>query len=228
MTLYCGTSGFSFKEWKGPFYPPKLPAGDMLAFYASRLPTVEINNTFYRMPRREVLAAWAEQVPASFRFAVKAPRRISHSKQLRDCAEEAAWFFKAAAALGERLGCVLVQLPPHARADAEKLQRFLELVPAGIAAAFEFRHPSWQDDAVYAALKTHDAAWVVADNDGTVPERLPATARWRYLRLRAPDYDDAALRAWKRHCEAADRAFVYFKHEDNAAGPAFAERMMKL
>jgi len=228
MKLYCGTSGFSFKEWKGPFYPAKLPAGEMLAFYGSRLPTVEINNTFYRMPRQSVLEGWAAQVPDSFCFAIKAPRRISHVKQLRDCEEEAGYFFNLVAVLGARLGAVLVQLPPHARADVEKLKVFLKLVPEGIPVAFEFRHASWKEEGIYAALKDHGAAWVTADNDGVVPLALPETAAWAYLRLRAPDYPPETLQKWKQRCEPFDQAFIYFKHEDDAAGPAFAERMMSL
>jgi uncharacterized protein YecE (DUF72 family) len=228
MKLYCGTSGFSFKEWKGPFYPAKLPAGEMLAFYGARLPTVEINNTFYRMPKRELLEGWAAQVPESFRFAVKAPRRISHVKQLWDCEAEASHFFGLVAVLGARLGAVLVQLPPHARVGVEKLKTFLKLVPEGIPVAFEFRHPSWRDEAVYATLKDDGAAWVTADNDGDVPDALPDTTTWTYLRLRAPDYPAAKLRAWKKRCERFDHAFVYFKHEDEAAGPAYAEQMLKL
>jgi len=228
MDLYCGTSGFSFKEWKGPFYPEKLPAEEMLAFYGARLPSVEINNTFYRMPKQSVLEGWAAQVPERFRFAVKAPRRLSHVKQLKDCSEEAGYFFSAVATLGTRLGAVLVQLPPHARVGVEKLDAFLELVPAGVPVAFEFRHPSWKDAAVYATLERHGAAWVTADNDGTVPPELPATASWTYLRLRAPEYTEATLREWKARCANFTRAFVYFKHEDGAAGPAFAERMLNL
>ena len=228
MDLYCGTSGFSFKEWKGPFYPEKLPADEMLAFYGARLPSVEINNTFYRMPKPSVLEGWAAQVPERFRFAVKAPRRLSHVKQLKDCSEEAGYFFSAVATLGTRLGAVLVQLPPHARVGVEKLDAFLELVPAGVPVAFEFRHPSWKDAAVYATLERHGAAWVTADNDGTVPSELPATASWTYLRLRAPEYTEAGLREWKARCANFTRAFVYFKHEDGAAGPAFAERMLNL
>jgi len=228
MDLYCGTSGFSFKEWKGPFYPEKLPADEMLAFYGARLPSVEINNTFYRMPKQSVLEGWAAQVPERFRFAVKAPRRLSHVKQLKDCSEEAGYFFSAVATLGTRLGAVLVQLPPHARVGVEKLDAFLELVPAGVPVAFEFRHPSWKDAAVYATLERHGTAWVTADNDGTVPPELPATASWTYLRLRAPEYTEATLREWKARCANFTRAFVYFKHEDGAAGPAFAERMLNL
>ena len=228
MKLYCGTSGFSFKEWKGPFYPEKLPANKMLAFYAERLPTVEINNTFYRMPRKSVLEGWAEQVPDSFRFAIKAPRRITHTKQLADCGEEAGYFFETLEALGQRLGVVLFQLPPHARVGVEKLSAFLELVPEDVPVAFEFRHPSWRDDAVFAALARCDAAWVTAHNDGGVPDELPKTSVHTYLRLRAPSYTDAALQAWKLRCEAFEHAFVFFKHEDEAAGPAFAERMLVL
>jgi uncharacterized protein YecE (DUF72 family) len=228
MGLYCGTSGFSFKEWKGPFYPAKLPADEMLRFYSTRLPTVEINNTFYRMPRPSMLEAWAAQVPETFRFAVKAPRRISHVKQLKDCAEEAAFFFGAVATLRLRLGAVLVQLPPHARVGVEKLAAFLKLVPAGLRAAFEFRHPSWNDPAVHGVLADHGAAWVTADNDGIVPSELIKTARWTYLRMRAPDYTDETLRTWRARCAPFETAYLYFKHEDEAAGPKFAERMLGL
>jgi uncharacterized protein YecE (DUF72 family) len=228
MKLYCGTSGFSFKEWKGPFYPEKLPNDKMLAFYAERLPTVEINNTFYRMPRPALLEGWCAQVPDTFRFAIKAPRRISHIKQLADCEEEAGYFFETLEVLGERLGVVLFQLPPHARVGVEKLGAFLELVPGHVPVAFEFRHPSWQDETVYAALAAHGAAWVTADTDGSAPPGLPNTGVYTYLRLRAETYTDDVLRAWKASCAAFDTAFVFFKHEDAAAGPAYAERMLRL
>ncbi|MGH8193883.1 MAG: DUF72 domain-containing protein [Woeseiaceae bacterium] len=228
MKLYCGTSGFSFKEWKGPFYPEKLPAAKMLAFYAERLPTVEINNTFYRMPRPNVLEGWAAQVPDTFRFAIKAPRRITHAKQLADCSEEAGYFFETLAALGERLGVVLFQLPPHARVGVEKLGTFLGLVPDNVPVAFEFRHPSWRDEAVYAALAQRGAAWVTADNDGGEPPELPKTGALTYLRLRAESYSDEALKSWKARCADFERAFVFFKHEDGGAGPAYAARMLAL
>jgi len=228
MELRCGTSGFSFKEWKGHFYPEKLPADQMLSFYAGRLPTVEINNTFYRMPRKDVIASWRDQVPPDFRFVIKASRRISHILRLKDCEEPAKYFFDAVAGLGERLGAVLVQLPPHFRADVAVLESFLDLVPDGIPVAFEFRHDSWQDDAVRAALAAHDAALVVADNDGNVPEALPASAGWTYLRLRAPGYPPAKLRAWRERLTPFERAYVFFKHEAEAAGPKLAERMQRL
>lgn len=228
MELYCGTSGFSFKEWKGPFYPAKLPAGEMLAWYAQKLPTVEINNTFYRMPRPELFESWVVQVPARFRFAVKAPRRITHVKQLSNCEQEAGWFFEALKALGPRLGVVLFQLPPHSRVGVDKLKRFLELVPESVPAAFEFRHPSWHDEAVFSALGGRGAAWVTSDTDGGEAPELPRTAPFTYLRLRAESYSDDALRSWKARCASFDRAFVYFKHEDEAAGPAYALRMLAL
>jgi uncharacterized protein YecE (DUF72 family) len=228
MKLYCGTSGFSFKEWKGPFYPEKLPAAKMLAYYAERLPTVEINNTFYRMPRKNVLEGWAEQVPDTFRFAIKAPRRITHAKQLADCSEEAGYLFETLEALGPRLGVVLFQLPPHARVGVEKLDVFLGLVPEGVPVAFEFRHPSWRDEAVYAALTRRGAAWVIADTEGGESPELPKTGPLIYLRLRAESYTDESLRSWKARCADFERAFVFFKHEDGAAGPAYAARMLAL
>jgi uncharacterized protein YecE (DUF72 family) len=228
MKLYCGTSGFSFKEWKGPFYPEKLPAGEMLAFYAERLPTVEINNTFYRMPRKSVLEGWAAQAPDTFRFAIKAPRRITHMKQLVHCDEEARYLFDALEVLGSHLGVVLFQLPPHARAGVEKLAAFLELIPADVPVAFEFRHASWSDAAVYAVLERRGVAWVTADNDGGEPPALPKTAAHTYLRLRAESYSDKALKAWKARCADFERAFVFFKHEDGGTGPGYAARMMAL
>jgi uncharacterized protein YecE (DUF72 family) len=228
MKLYCGTSGFSFKEWKGSFYPETLSANEMLAFYAERLPAVEINNTFYRMPRRAMLEGWLGQVPDTFRFAVKAPRRITHGKQLADCGEEVGYLFTTLETLGDRLGVVLFQLPPHARADASKLDTFLGLVPDGVPAAFEFRHPSWQIEAVYEALARHHAAWAVADYDGRDPGELPKTAAHAYIRLRAESYDDHSLKSWKRHCSHFEQAFVFFKHEEGGAGPACARRMLDL
>lgn len=228
MELYCGTSGFSFKEWKGPFYPEKLPANKMLGFYAERLPTVEINNTFYRMPKRDMLEGWAEKVPDTFRFAIKAPRLISHARQLANCDEAAEHLFETLTALGPRLGVVLFQLPPHARVGVEKLDAFLSLVPDNMPVAFEFRHASWHDETVYTVLEQHGAAWVHADNDGGEPPEFPNTAKLAYLRLRAAEYTDKNLNLWKKRCEDFERAFVYFKHEDGGAGPAFAKRMLDL
>ena len=228
MQLYCGTSGFSFPAWKGPFYPENLPAGDMLEYYAARLAAVELNNTFYRIPKGDVIAAWRDHVPEDFRFAVKASRRITHIKRLGDCAEPAGYFFDAVAGLGARLGCVLVQLPPTLRADVARLESFLELVPRDVAVAFEFRHDSWRDEAVLAVLGRHDAAWVTADDDGERPPELPRTASWTYLRLRAPAYSLKRLREWHARCADFERAFVFFKHEDDALGTKLARKMQSL
>ena len=228
MTLYCGSSGFSFKEWKGPFYPEKLPAGEMLQYYAERLPTVEINATFYRMPKRSMLEGWVTKVPEVFRFSIKAPRRITHSKKLKDCGDEVGYLFKALEVLESRLGIVLFQLPPHARVDVDVLKSFLSLLPPAVQTAFEFRHASWSDDAVYSALEAHGATWVVTDNDGEEVPNFPRTAAALYLRLRAEGYSDELLEAWKKRCAEFEQAFVFFKHEDGGAAPRLAQRMLEL
>lgn len=226
MTLYCGSSGFSFKEWKGPFYPEKLPAAQMLEYYAARLPTVEINATFYRMPKRSMLEGWLDKVPESFRFAIKAPRRITHSKKLKDCGDEIGYLFGNLEILGPRLGIVLFQLPPHARVDIDTLEAFLTQLPADVRTAFEFRHPSWREDSVLQALAARDAAWVVTDNDGEEVADIPRTGPSAYLRLRAEGYSDELLRAWHAQCGSFERSFVYFKHEDGGAAPRLAQRML--
>ena len=227
MRLYCGTSGFSYNAWKGPFYPAGLKADEMLAYYASRLSAVEINNTFYRLPSRALLERWRDQVPEGFRFAVKTSRRITHVKRLENCDDEAKAFFGAVDVLGERLGCVLVQLPPHFRIDVERLERFLELVPERVPAAFEFRHASWQDPAVFDVLTSRGAAWVTVDDEDAEPGTLPRTASFTYLRLRAPGYVPASLERWLDACAGFERAFVFFKHEDEGIGPKLAEQMQE-
>jgi uncharacterized protein YecE (DUF72 family) len=167
-------------------------------------------------------------VPEDFRFAIKSPRRITHVKQLVDCEQEAGYLFGALAALGERLGVVLFQLPPHARADVDRLDAFCGLVPDDVPVAFEFRHVSWRDEAVFAVLARHGAAWVTTDDEGGEPPELPKTATLTYLRLRGESYGDTALKAWKAGCAEFERAFVYFKHEAGGVGPAAAERMLEL
>jgi uncharacterized protein YecE (DUF72 family) len=229
MRLLAGTSGFSYKEWIGEFYPEKLPANAMLAHYATRLPTVEINNTFYRMPNAAAIAGWRSQVADSFRFAIKVPRRISHLKRLRDCRGEMEALLAAVADLGECLGSLLVQLPPHARCDAGALAGFLPLVPASTRVAFEFRHGSWHVPEVFELLKSHNAALVQSESDETF-ELLPWTADWAYLRLRRVTYDTADLERWLERLEAAPlvEAQVYFKHEDGATGPKLAAELLAL
>lgn len=229
MQVRVGTSGYSYKEWKGPFYPEDLGAARFLSFYAQRLPAVEINNTFYRMPDEKMLASWHEDTPSDFTFSMKSPRRISHIKRLRDCEQDVAEFVRRAGTLGDKCGPLLFQLPPFMKVDVALLDEFLDRAPAGPRYAFEFRHESWLNDTVYECLRKHDTALCVAETDDLhVP--LVATASVGYLRLRELDYDDERLRAWARRIAAQPwtRAYVYFKHEDEALGPKFARRFTEL
>ena len=233
MELHVGTSGYSYKEWKGSFYPEDLSAKDMLTYYGERLNAVEINNTFYRLPKASVLEAWAAQVPESFRFSIKASRRITHFTRLKaEARDPTQYLLSTVTALGERLGVLLFQMPPNLKKDAPRLAGFLEMLPEGTPAAFEFRHASWKDDEVYDALRRRDMAFVCADIDdqGGQDEPLVATASWGYLRLRRPDYDDTDLRRWAERIGALDweRAFVFFKHEDEGAGPRLAGRFLEI
>jgi uncharacterized protein YecE (DUF72 family) len=227
--LTAGTSGYSFKEWCGPFYPEKMPGSDMLRYYADRLPTVEINNTFYRMPAESVLAQWAGQVPAHFRFTLKAPRRITHEKRLREAGQHVAEFMRRAAALGDKLGVVLFQLPPFLKKDLPRLVDFLASLPPGRRTAFEFRHHSWQDDEVYQALRERGAMLCVTDTDeGDTP--FVSTSDAGYVRLRRTHYDDADLAAWAARIggHALPHTYVYFMHEDEALGTKFAARLNEI
>jgi uncharacterized protein YecE (DUF72 family) len=205
----------------------------MLRFYAGRLPAVEVNNTFYRMPTERLLSGWVSSVPEGFRFAMKAPQTITHRKRLKDAADPTAFLWKSAAALGERLGPVLFGLPPNLSKDLPRLETFLGLIPDGSRAAFEFRHPSWFSDDVYEALRRKGVALCVADAE-ELSTPLVSTAGWGYLRLRRPDYDDAAVAKWAADVagEPWEEAFVYFKHEEAGTGPrlarAFLDRVARL
>ena len=228
MRVLAGTSGFSYKEWKGSFYPDDLPAERMLAFYAERLPAVEINNTFYRMPKPALLESWAAEVPPEFRFVLKASQRITHFKRLKETASEVEYFFGVASTLGERLGPALVQLPPNLKKDLPRLEAFLATLPAEARPAFEFRHASWFEDDVFEALRAKGAALCVAE-DEELATPLVSTAAWGYLRLRRQDYDDAAVAAWADRVRGQtwSEAFVFFKHEDAGAGPRFAAQFLE-
>lgn len=231
MRLFVGTSGFSYKEWKGSFYPADLPVARMLGYYAERLPAVEINNTFYRMPTESLLGKWAAEVPETFTFVLKAPQRITHQKRLREAGEDVAHFFAIAATLGPRRGPVLFQLPPYLRSDLPRLRDFLALLPPGGRAAFEFRHESWFDDEVYQALRDGGAALCVSDTDEEGrPAPLVSTAGWGYLRLRRPDYGAAELAGWAERIRAQpwSDAFVFFKHEQEGKGAALATALLGL
>ncbi len=223
MRLFVGTSGFSYKEWKGSFYPEDLPASDMLRYYAERLSAVEINNTFYRMPKAAMLAQWAEQVPAGFVFVLKASQRITHQKRLKDAGGEVDYFFGQAAALGDRLGPVLLQLPPNLKKDLPRLTDFLALLPAGARAAFEFRHASWFEDDVFQALSDRGAALCVAE-DEELATPLRATTGWGYARLRRQDYgpEDLRRRAEQLPAAALERALRLLQARGRGRGPALA------
>ncbi len=230
MNLYAGTSGFSYKEWKGNFYPDKMPNDEMLAFYAGRLPSVEINNTFYRLPKREQLAAWAEQVPDTFRFAIKASQKISHMKRLKNVEEETGYLMDVVGELGARLGVVFFQLPPNFKQDLDRLSAFLATLPGDIPVAFEFRHASWFEDPVFDLLRQHNVALCLADADDDLEVPLVSTADWGYLRLRRPDYTAAELAEWREWVGGRKwkNAFVFFKHEEAGAGPRMAQAFLSL
>ena len=229
MKVRVGTSGFAYKEWKGSFYPEDIKAKDMLRYYATQLQSVEINNTFYRMPSEGVLREWAEQVPDGFTFVLKAPQLITHRKRLKEVESPAALFFERAGALGPRLGPLLFQLPPNLKKDMARLTTFLAQVSEDRRVALEVRHESWYDDEVYAALRAHDVALCVADTDEAAT-RFEATAGWGYLRLRRVEYAAADLQAWCARIASQPwrDAFVFFKHEDEGKGPQFARRFIDI
>jgi uncharacterized protein YecE (DUF72 family) len=230
MNLFVGTSGYSYKEWKGSFYPEDLPDKQMLRYYGERFRTVEINNTFYRMPSESVLKNWAKEVSAGFAFVLKAPQRITHKQRLKESADSVAYLFKVSAALEDRLGPVLFQLPPFLHKDLARLGDFLKILPAGRRVAFEFRHASWFDDEVYDALRGHGAAMCIAEAEGDLEVPFVATAPWGYIRLRRPDYGDRELRSWSKRIreQSWQDTFVFFKHEDEGVGPKLAARFVEL
>ena len=228
MIIRAGTSGFSYDEWKGSFYPDDLTRGDMLGYYAGRFGTVEINNTYYRMPKDDVLAGWAESVPEDFRFVLKANRRITHFKKLKGSAlEDMEYFWSQAETLADRMGPVLVQLPGNFHKNAERLREFLAALPDEVRPAFEFRHESWWDDEVYRALRDRNAALVIAQT-GEYTTPLVPTADWGYLRLRKVEYEDGEVAEWAARVEDQewDEAYVFFKHEEQGTGPELAKRFM--
>jgi uncharacterized protein YecE (DUF72 family) len=233
LHLLAGASGYAYKPWKGPFYPADLPDAEMLRFYAERLPTVEINNTFYRLPKPAVLEEWAAKTPEHFIFALKASRRITHIHRLKDVGETTDYLFETADRLGPKLGPILFQLPPYMKKDLDRLRRFCDGVSSSRAMAFEFRNETWLDDEVHAVLRDHDAALCVAETEGSPSgDDLPlvATASFGYLRLRRDDYSDADLTRWLARIRAQSwaRAYVFFKHEDEGTAPRLARRLLEL
>jgi uncharacterized protein YecE (DUF72 family) len=230
MRVHVGTSGYNYPEWRGTFYPDDLPAGKMFEWYAARFRTVEINYTFYRMPTPKTTGAWHDQAPAGFRYALKAPRRITHEKRLKDCADTVGFFAESARVLATHAGPLLFQLPPTFRCDLARLDAFLAVLPADLRAAFEFRHDSWLTEDVFTRLAEKHAALCIADfGDKTTP--LRATARHGYFRLRDEGYTPADIDAWAGRIADLggdwDDAFVYFKHEGEGKGPEFASAFVE-
>ena len=225
----AGASGYSFKEWKGTFYPEKMKPEEMLSWYAARLPTVEINNTFYQMPKVPVLENWASTTPGSFRFAIKASRRITHMSRLKadSAADSVAFLYRTLATLGAKRGPVLFQLPPFLKKDLARLADFLPLLPAGHMAAFEFRNDSWFSDDVYDLLKGAGASLCLSEREDNAPPPLVETAPWGYVRLRLENYADSDLEKWAARLAQTGwkQTYVYFMHEPTA--PAYAQTLMK-
>jgi uncharacterized protein YecE (DUF72 family) len=227
-TLLAGASGYSFKEWKGTFYPEKMKPEEMLRYYSERLPTVEINNTFYRMPRASVFEDWAAATPDGFRFAIKASRRITHMSRLKaeSVEEPLGYLYKAIASLGAKRGPVLFQLPPNLKKDLPRLEAFLGFLPEDHGAAFEFRNESWLDDEVYESLRGAGAALCLSEREDNAPPPIVETASWGYVRLRLETYTDEDLRKWAETIASTSwkETFVYFMHEPTA--PAYARSLM--
>jgi uncharacterized protein YecE (DUF72 family) len=230
MKIHVGTSGYGYKEWKGIFYPEKISPKEMLRFYSERLGAVEINNTFYHMPTEGVLASWAEQVPDDFVFALKAPQVITHLKRLRNVDAEADYLFRTLLVLKKRLGPVLFQFPKSFHADRPALENFLDLIPGNLSCAFEFRSPSWLGVEILDLLRKRGHSLCIADTDENPANEIITTASWGYLRLRRSDYTDANLSEWMGRLlsQKWERAFVFFKHEEEAKGAEMAMRFRAL
>jgi uncharacterized protein YecE (DUF72 family) len=230
MNLFVGTSGYSYPKWKGKFYPKDLPANGMLRYYGEHFRGVESNSTFRGMPKPEALQRWADEVPADFKFALKAPQRITHIKRLKDSKELVSNLFEVAGVLQKRLGPVLFQLPPNFKKDATRLRDLLGWLPKRSRAAFEFRHETWFDEEIFELLKKHKVALCVAEADNELKVPFVSTTDWGYLRLRRENYSDAELKGWVKKVQKQDwsDAFVYFRHEETAKGPRFAKRFVEL
>jgi len=230
MRFLVGTSGYSYKEWKGSFYPEKLPPSEMLGYYSQRLSTVEINNTFYRMPKASLLESWAQQVPEHFKFVLKASQKITHHKRLKEAQDETDYFISTASLLKARQGPLLFQLPPDFKKDVPRLAAFLDLIERETRVAFEFRHESWFSDDVFDCLRANSAAHCLADMDESLSSDLVSTAAWGYVRLRRENYSDEALADWikKLKSQPWEEAYVFFKHEDAGTGPKLAARFLEL
>jgi uncharacterized protein YecE (DUF72 family) len=230
MTLYVGTSGYSYKEWKGSFYPDKISPKEMLGYYASRLHAVELNNTFYRMPKPEMIESWKSQVPDNFRFSVKAPQTITHFRRLKDAAPQTRIMLKTVAALDQRLGAVIFRLPEEMKKDLKRLESFLKVLPVDTPAVFDFRHPTWFDDEVVELLRSQKRVFCVSDIEELPESYTFKTADWGYVRLRRERYTEAELVRWVKRIKAQkwNDTYVFFKHEDEGTGPTLAAQFVAL
>jgi uncharacterized protein YecE (DUF72 family) len=230
MALWVGTSGYNYPEWRGSFYPEKLPAAKMLPFYAERLSTVEINNTFYRMPNQKIVSGWDQATPSRFRLTLKAPQQITHKARLRDCAKAVQHFVQVATTLGPKLGTLLFQLPPYLRKDRTLFDAFLDVLPTPVRAAFEFRHASWFDEDIYASLRAKNLALCIADSE-KLSTPMQITADYGYFRLRDEGYTPNDIARWadliRDKSSGCSDVFVYFKHEEAGKGPLFARLFLQ-
>jgi len=230
MNLYVGTSGYSYKEWKGSFYPVTMASKDMLRYYASKLPAVELNNTFYRPPKPSMIETWKSQVPENFRFTLKASQGITHFRRLKDAASATKFMLDTVSALEDRLGVVLFRMPEDMEKDLGRLETFLKHLPKDPPAAFEFRHPTWFDEDVFELLRSENRVLCISDRDDWPVSRIDRTADWGYLRLRRVKYSTGELRKWISRMRAQEwkTAYVFFKHEDEGTGPKLASQFIDL
>ena len=228
--IYVGTSGYSYKEWKGSFYPEKISAKDMLSYYASHFQAVELNNTFYRLPQKSMIESWKAQVPDNFRFTMKASQLITHFKRLKDTGRETKIMLERIAAFEDRLGVVLFRLPPDMKKDIKRLEALLKHLPAEIPAAFQLEDPTWIDDDVLALLRGHNRALSVVDTDEMPASHINKTSDWGYMRLRRVNYSKSELKKWIARMRAQEwtKTYVFFKHEDEGNGPKLAARFIAL
>ena len=229
-SIWLGTSGFSYKEWKPSFYPPDVSEKQFLRYYSSRLNSVEIDYTFYRMHNAKTIEAWKSATPENFKFTLKASQQITHRQRLKIPSDALDYFLGIVPGLESRLGMVLYQLPPFFKCDVQKLETFLSVLPRGIPAAFEFRHESWFTGDIYELLRKHAVALCIHDaDDHTTPVEL--TAAFTYIRLRRSGYTDELRREWQQRitswAQAGTEVFAYIKHEDNPNAPLIALEFAK-
>jgi uncharacterized protein YecE (DUF72 family) len=223
--ILIGTSGFSYPEWKESFYPKELPSKKYLSYYSSHFPTTEINNSFYRTPNSKTVSAWYDEVPADFSFTLKLNQNITHRKKLKGAEQDMDYFLEIASLLHEKLGTILVQLPPYFRKDIGVLSDFVSQYASRARLAFEFRHESWFDAEVYRVLRDHNCAWGVVEAEEQ-PAIREITADFIYMRLRKGDYSIEELRSWSEWIRAQQvTVYCYLKHDEKA--PVLAKQLIE-